>query len=310
MIKAGIFGIQAHTGKFIDLLKKNGAQVTVFWNDEIEKGEKAAAEYSIPFEKDCLKAMDDYGINAVIITAYAYLHCRLICEAAKRGLHIFLEKPLCVSSEDAKIILKALNSSNGKFYMSDPFIRSQSIAMKHLKEEGRLGEISSAYFRIGSMKNFDHFDLVKQQGGILSDIGLHGLHMIRYLFGKPSSFLVNAQDLTGHHAEDNVSIIFSYPSGCQVVYQASWLSAGNTNRAVLYGTKGFVFAEASTETPGLSRFCYVDGEKGVMDYELPKEPMEHIDFFVKMINEDLDNEMVGIDEDSLQIGRASCRERV
>ncbi|MBR0418648.1 MAG: Gfo/Idh/MocA family oxidoreductase [Erysipelotrichaceae bacterium] len=299
MIRAGIFGIQVHTGKFIDLLRKNGVEVCVCWNDEETEGRDLAREYSLTYEEDLLKAMDDYDIDTAIITVGTYLHEKVLLLAAQRDLNIFLEKPLCISMEEADNILEALKASKGKFYMSEPFVRSELIAMKHLIEEGKLGQITSAYFRIGRMKNWDHFDLRKQQGGTICDFGVHGLHMIQYLFGRPEKVISAVDDLSGHKAEDNVTAIFTYPSGLQVCYQSSYVSAGNTNRAAVYGTKGFCEAQANVDKAGLAEFRWTDGEEGIKDLKLPEAPMEHIDYFVKMIKEDLPNEIVGQDEASL-----------
>ncbi len=299
MIKTGIFGTHGHMEKFISMLERNGkAKAVVLWDDHKENAEKLSEKTGIPYVEQYTEAIEKYGIEAAIITVPAYMHKEIVLALCKKNIHIFLEKPLCRYVDEAEEMKKAVHESKGKFYMSDPFVRSETIYTKKLIEQGKLGRITSASVRISGKKNWDTFKLEEQQGGIISSIGGHGLHIIHYLFGMPEKVQSSLTNVTGHGVEDNCAVIFTYPDQKVVTLHASWVSGGNTSMMCVYGTKGFVQAQASVHSQDFDSFCWIDGEKGMMDADLPEAPIEHIDYFLKMIEEDLPNEIVGKDDKS------------
>lgn len=299
MIRVGIFGTHGHTEKFIRMLKESGcAEAAVLWNDHEEQGLRMAAALQLPYEPDYQKAIDAYGIDAAVVTVPAYMHHDIVIALAAENRHIFLEKPLCVSLKEAEEMRAAVLSSTGKFFMSDPFVGSEVIEMRRLIREGRLGEITGADVRICGSKNWNTFDIREQQGGIIASIGGHGMHVLQYLFGSPKSCCAVLQDASGHGTEDNCSVIFQYSEAMNAVLQTSWVSGGNTSRIAVYGTEGFATAEASPDDPNPGRLCWTDRTKGIMSAELPPAPKDHISYFLKMIAEDLPNDIIGKADDS------------
>jgi predicted dehydrogenase len=70
--------------------------------------EAMAARYSVAgvFD-DHRRLLDAGGIDAVIVSAPAATHAQITLDALDAGLHVFVEKPLCITLADANAIVEA-----------------------------------------------------------------------------------------------------------------------------------------------------------------------------------------------------------
>jgi predicted dehydrogenase len=70
--------------------------------------EAMAARYSVAgvFD-DHRRLLDAGGIDAVIVSAPAATHAQITLDALDAGLHVFVEKPLCITLADADVIVGA-----------------------------------------------------------------------------------------------------------------------------------------------------------------------------------------------------------
>lgn len=62
--------------------------------------------------KDYRKLLDDQDVDAVIIGTPDHWHCLILCDALDAGKHVYVEKPLANSIEEANIMLAAAKKSN------------------------------------------------------------------------------------------------------------------------------------------------------------------------------------------------------
>ncbi|MBQ7398737.1 MAG: Gfo/Idh/MocA family oxidoreductase [Clostridia bacterium] len=137
---------------------------------------------------DELIARDD--IDIIDICTPNTLHADMICRALDAGKHVLCEKPLCVTADEAALIVEAEKRSgrvcgmvfNNRFMA--PMLRA-----KQLIDEGRLGRILS--FRVSYEHNSSTFadrapgwkQTAEHGGGVLFDLGSHVIDLIRHLCG-------------------------------------------------------------------------------------------------------------------------------
>lgn len=62
---------------------------------------------------DAMRVLEDPGVQAVVIATRHDNHARYVIEALRRGLHVFVEKPLCISEEELAEIEKEAACSQG-----------------------------------------------------------------------------------------------------------------------------------------------------------------------------------------------------
>ena len=104
MINIGIigtgFGAKVHIPAF---RKIAGVRVLGVAGTDKEKTARIAKEYDIPLAFASWKELIAYpDIHAVSIVTPPYLHKEMALYASKLGKHILCEKPLTVSTKDAK----------------------------------------------------------------------------------------------------------------------------------------------------------------------------------------------------------------
>jgi len=114
MVKVGIFGV-GHLGKFhLNNWKEiPGVELVGFFDPDDKNAEEVEKKYSIPRFQDPAKLLT--AIDAADIVAPTDHHFNLCEQAIKKGKHVFVEKPLANSMEEAHILVKLVQESNIKF---------------------------------------------------------------------------------------------------------------------------------------------------------------------------------------------------
>lgn len=158
-----------------------------------EEGVKEAAGkmgwegYETSWEK--LVERDD--IDIVDITAPSDVHKEVAIKAAECGKHVFCEKPLALTLEDAREMLEAVEKNKVKHQIGFNYRFAPAIKLaKKIIDEGKLGTIY--HFRGFYLQDWiidPEFPLVwrldkKVAGsGSLGDLGAHLIDLARYLVG-------------------------------------------------------------------------------------------------------------------------------
>ncbi|MGE5518420.1 MAG: Gfo/Idh/MocA family protein [Candidatus Dadabacteria bacterium] len=114
MLKVGVFGV-GHLGKFhLNNWKEiEGVQLTGFFDPNDEKAAEVSEKYGLKRfteEDELIEASD-----AVDIITPTPSHFYLCEKAIKKGKHVFVEKPMANSTEEAKQIVKLAREAKIKF---------------------------------------------------------------------------------------------------------------------------------------------------------------------------------------------------
>jgi predicted dehydrogenase len=97
----------------------------------------------------------DKDIDAVIIATPDHWHARMAIDAAKAGKHVYLEKPMTRTIEEAKELREAIKSSGVIFQLGHQNRQQMSYKMaREILMGGRLGDIS--LIETYSNRNNDH----------------------------------------------------------------------------------------------------------------------------------------------------------
>ncbi len=114
MLKIGVFGV-GHLGKFHlnNWLEIPGTQITGFFDPDDHHAQLVAEKYQITRFTDAEALMD--SVDAVDIIAPTIHHFTLCEMAMRKGKHVFVEKPLANTMEEARLLVKLAQESNVKF---------------------------------------------------------------------------------------------------------------------------------------------------------------------------------------------------
>jgi myo-inositol 2-dehydrogenase/D-chiro-inositol 1-dehydrogenase len=196
-------------------------------------------------------AREDYDIADICLPNH--LHARATIAAANAGKHVILEKPLCLTLEEADAMIAACEANGRKLmYAEELCFAPKYERVRQLVREGALGSIY--YLRQCEKHSGPHsdwfYDLDQSGGGALMDMGCHGFAWFRWMLPdkKPLSVFAHMQRGLIHgartHCEENSVAVVEFEGGVVGVVENSWAKLGGMeDRVEVCGTGGVVYAD-------------------------------------------------------------------
>ncbi|MEI6185381.1 MAG: Gfo/Idh/MocA family oxidoreductase, partial [Bacteroidota bacterium] len=114
MLKVGVFGV-GHLGKFHlnNWLEIENVKVVGIVDTDAEMADEVAEKYGIKRFSSADKLIDACDIVDIVVPTQ--FHYELCIKAIRKGKHVFVEKPLANTLEEAKTIVNMVNEANVKF---------------------------------------------------------------------------------------------------------------------------------------------------------------------------------------------------
>lgn len=203
-------------------------------------------------------------IDVVSIVTPNHLHEPVARRFLESGIHVICDKPLATSAEEAKGLVRLVESTRLVFalthnYTGYPMVKEA----RELVRTGRLGTIRKVVaeypqgwlhepIEASGQKQAEWRQDPKRAGpsSALADIGSHVDNLVRYVTGLQIESL--CADLTsfveGRVLEDDASLLVRFQGGARGVYATSQVSVGEENglRVRVYGDKaGLDWAQES-----------------------------------------------------------------
>ena len=187
--QAGVEGFGAHRRQ---TLRETGLFDLVAVYDYVpENMAKAAAEENAAPCASYEELLDFPGLEGIVISTGAKFHAAQVIAAAERGLHVFVEKPLCSTPEEMHALLECQRRTGVVIGVghADHSADRLALTLKRLIDSGELGTIAAfettTAHNGGMLMKPEEWraDPAKNPGGMLFQCGVHSLHELMYLFG-------------------------------------------------------------------------------------------------------------------------------
>ena len=202
-------------------------------------------------------------LDAVSICTYNCQHAPCAIDALEHGVHVMLEKPFTVTTEEAVEVMRAEKKS-GKI-LTIGFQPRMSVNMQRIKQIVESGELGKIYYiqsgggrRAGIPTPYGTSFIAKETGGIgaMGDIGCYSLDMLLNAVGYPKPLTVTGYTsdffgkdpatYPGHpeYAEafgvdDFAAGFVRLEGGIMLDFRISWAMHMDTaGDALILGTKG------------------------------------------------------------------------
>lgn len=173
-------------------------EVTALADCRQEFLERAAAHFpGVHTYKEGMELIESESLDVVHICLPSYLHAEYAIAAMKKGMHVFVEKPLCLTMEEGKALLEA-EKKYGVKAMVGQVIRSydEYLFLKDAYDTNKYGKLKSMVMqRISGDVSWgfeDWFHDEKRSGSVVLDLHVHDLDFLRYMLGEPDTFTVKA----------------------------------------------------------------------------------------------------------------------
>ena len=208
----------------------------------------SATAFAEPF---AAKSFADYKslaenseIDAVIISTPPVSHPEIAMYFMNRGVHVLCEKPLCLSSGEAREMIATAEKTGVKFTMASKFRYVEDvIKAKSMVASGVLGEVvqfENAFTAKVDMSRRWNSDKKQAGGGVLIDNGTHSVDIIRYFLGAIEEILAletaGTQNLS---VDENVKLLARTKNGIAASVDLTWgINKELPNFISVYGTNG------------------------------------------------------------------------
>ena len=237
------------------------------------RAEEAAARFGFASTtRDWREVAADPRVRAVSITAPNFLHREIGVAMAEAGKHIWIEKPVGLTAEDARAVADAaakagVQSAVGFNYRNAPAVETA----RDLIAAGEIGAVTHVRIRLFSDYAAHpqsaltwRYERERGGSGVLGDLASHGADLARFLLGDIASLTADTAIFVPERArptaataghtlatgelgpvenEDYVNCLLRFASGARGVLEACRVSVGEQNNYgfEVHGSKGAVF---------------------------------------------------------------------
>ena len=189
--------------------------------------------------------LDDPDTEAVVIATPAATHHRLASAALEAGKHVFVEKPLACSSDDAVDLIERARAAGLTLMPGHTFLYSPPVNLS--RDIIRSGELGDVYFISMSRVNLG---LHQRDASVVWDLAPHDFSILRHWLGDmPVRVAAMSRACIFEGTPDVAFINLEYASGIVAHVELSWLSPSKLRRTAVVGSrKMLVYDDTSHES--------------------------------------------------------------
>jgi len=200
-------------------LRSPKVELVALIDSHIENARALAETFSLNciIGKNLSEVIDQ--VEGVLIATPNHTHYSIAESSLKRGVPVFIEKPITTNFQDALKLCELAQSSNAfisvgyrtRYY---PII----IMMKKLFDKSFFGKINHFNYEFGSKGGWApvsgyNIDRKKSGGGVLIVSGTHFLDRMLYWFGEPKEIIYKDDSYGGVEANCKAELVFENDMG-------------------------------------------------------------------------------------------------
>jgi len=197
--------------------------------------------------------LDSAKIDALVIATPSRLHAPMVRAAIDRGVHIFCEKPFCLSTKDGQELAAAAAKKDliTQVGYHNRFVGT-FLEVKRLLASNAIGDVThvlaEAYGPVVLRPSGDTWrSKGLEGGGCLYDYAAHPINLVNWYLGEPrgaGGTVLNR--VFSAEIDDEVSSTLYFDRGTTAQLSVSWSDESvrkMTTRLTLWGTQGRIFAD-------------------------------------------------------------------
>ena len=187
---------------------------------------------------DYLELLANNDVDAVIIATPPNTHAQIILDVLKSNKHVFCEKPLATTIEDARDVIKCSAKTNVKNMIGfnkrfwDIFVRTKNIVAQN---------VIGTPLAINSIYNVNESEYLVDN--TLFEQGIHYIDLFRWLFDTEIQEAY-ARVKSTHLKDDTVTLLTKLENG-MFTNSIFCTYTTNTRYIEIYGTKGKVVSDVN-----------------------------------------------------------------
>jgi predicted dehydrogenase len=194
---------------------------------------------SVLTTQDLDEVLLDASIDGVLLATPVFTHYELAMRCMEAGKHVFVEKPLAPSIDQATALIDYATGQDLVLMCGHTFLYSPPVrAVKDLIDQDELGDI---YFVSASRVNLG---LHQRDVSVIWDLGPHDFSILLYWLGvPPDTIRATGRDSIVPGIADVAFVTMQFGSGLIANVELSWLAPSKLRRTVIVGSKKMVVYE-------------------------------------------------------------------
>jgi len=268
MMRIGILGsggiAGAHANGYLDAANSSRAKVVAV-SDVVSEAAKSLASRFGPDVKtyaDFHELLEKEKVDAVDVCLPHNLHAEAVIAAAEKGVAVMVEKPLCITLDEAKKVREAVKKSGVKFLAAHTSVFTPSVQEAKKLAPSLIGKtyevVTNECFAASGIGGW-RAKKSTMGGGELIDTGYHPIYRLLYL--APSApkevYAITSRFKLNIEGEDTAHLLVRFDGGSLGEVNTSWAFdqlSGNHSFYVI-GEKGQLYGEGNFlgyKIPGFS----------------------------------------------------------
>ena len=185
---------------------------------------------------DFASLLADPDVDAVVLATPVHTHFKLASAVLRSGKHVFVEKPLARSSEEARQLVELADAQGLILMVGHVFL--YNAAVRQVKAYIDSGELGDIYYIYAQRLNLG---IVRQDVNALWNFAPHDISIINYwLDGAPVRVDAHGYAYLQSGIEDVVFLNLEYAGGQAAGVHVSWLDPNKVRRMTVVGSKKMV----------------------------------------------------------------------
>ena len=222
---------------------------------------------------------DDDAIDIVYVVLPNAMHAEFTVRAAQAGKHVICEKPMAVSTEEARTMIAECESAGVTLNIGYRLhYEPHNVEAMRIGQQGVFGEVkyvqTSFGFRLGDPNQW-RLKRHLAGGGALMDVGIYAVQAARYVTGE-EPISVTAQEAKTDpvrfaEVDEMITWQLTFPSGCVATCATSY--ASRMERLFFAGTDGWLELRPAYVYGGIAGST----SGGPMDFPAVNQQARHMD---------------------------------
>lgn len=221
--------------------------LTAVCDTHLERAQHGGDQFGVPHFTEPEAMFQSGLVDAVLIATPHYAHAPIAISAFQHGLHVLVEKPLCVSVSEGDQMLAAARRAGTKFAIGYQHrFRPEVQAARRVIEQGVIGEVRRTLLITAWYRTQAYYDSggwratwAGEGGGVLINQAPHFIDLWTWLGGLPSRLAGQTRTvLHDIETEDEAFALVEYPNGAHGYLYATTNEEPGENLIEICGDKG------------------------------------------------------------------------
>jgi predicted dehydrogenase len=257
MLRIGVFGV-GHLGKFhLNNWKEiEGVTLTGFYDPDDKNADNVREKYELKRFDNAEALMDE--CDAVDIVAPTPYHFQLCEMALKKGKHVFVEKPLANTMDEARALVKLAKESNVKFQVGH--VERFNPAYLALQETN----LQPMFIEVHRLAQFNPRGT---DVSVILDLMIHDIDIILHMVKSNVSYISANGVAVMSDTPDIANVRIEFDNGCVANLTSSRISMKKMRKIRLFQKDAYIgidFLDKKTEVIKID----APGEKSVFTFDI------------------------------------------